>query len=102
MAIFASRVPVVSAVGHERDVTISDLVGDVRAATPSAAAELVVPNAEQLRIVIENLEKIMPVFVCKSIKTVEDLKTSYRVLALKDQTGLLLRAERACIDSEKT
>ena len=56
-AIFASRVPVVSAVGHERDVTIADLVADVRAATPSAAAELVVPNAEQIRIVIENLEK---------------------------------------------
>ncbi len=42
-AIFHSRVPVVSAVGHETDVTIADLVADVRAPTPSAAAELVVP-----------------------------------------------------------
>jgi len=42
-AIFASRIPIVSAVGHEVDVTIADLVADVRAATPTAAAELAVP-----------------------------------------------------------
>lgn len=54
-AIVASRVPVVSAVGHERDVTIADLVADVRAATPSAAAELVVPNAQDLEAAISNL-----------------------------------------------
>ncbi len=43
-AIFASRIPIVSAVGHEIDFTIADLVADVRAATPSAAAELVSPD----------------------------------------------------------
>lgn len=42
-AIFASRVPIISAVGHEADVTVADLVADVRAATPTAAAELAVP-----------------------------------------------------------
>src|SRR5205823_4731137 len=47
-AIFASQVPVVSAVGHEIDVTLSDLVADVRALTPSEAAELVIPSAEEL------------------------------------------------------
>jgi exodeoxyribonuclease VII large subunit len=47
-AIFASHVPVVSAVGHEIDVTLSDLVADVRALTPSEAAELVIPSAEEL------------------------------------------------------
>ncbi|MEX2175387.1 MAG: exodeoxyribonuclease VII large subunit [Pirellulaceae bacterium] len=47
-AIFASRVPVVSAVGHEIDVTLADLVADVRALTPSEAAERVIPSAEEL------------------------------------------------------
>ncbi len=48
-AIFASRVPVVSAVGHEIDVTLADLVADVRALTPTEAAERVVPSAAELR-----------------------------------------------------
>ena len=47
-AIFASEVPVVSAVGHEIDVTLSDLVADVRALTPSEAAERVVPAREEI------------------------------------------------------
>ena len=48
-AIAASRIPVVSAVGHEVDFTIADFVADVRAATPSAAAELAVPVLSQLQ-----------------------------------------------------
>lgn len=47
-AIFASKIPVISAVGHEIDVTIADLVADLRAPTPSAAAELVVKNKADL------------------------------------------------------
>ena len=47
-AIFKSELPIVSAVGHEIDTTISDYVADVRAATPSAAAELVSPNTQEL------------------------------------------------------
>ena len=47
-AVFASGAPVVSAVGHETDVTICDLVADVRAATPSEAAEMVVPDRADL------------------------------------------------------
>lgn len=48
-AIFASRIPVVSAVGHEIDVTLSDLVADLRALTPTEAAERVIPAGEDLR-----------------------------------------------------
>lgn len=48
-AIFASTIPIISAVGHETDFTIADFVADVRAPTPSAAAELVVKNQVDLR-----------------------------------------------------
>jgi exodeoxyribonuclease VII large subunit len=48
-AIFASRIPIVSAVGHEIDLTIADLVADRRALTPSEAAELVVPHETEVR-----------------------------------------------------
>ncbi len=48
-AIYGSKVPVVSAVGHETDVTIADLVADLRAPTPSAAAEIVFPNLIEIK-----------------------------------------------------
>jgi exodeoxyribonuclease VII large subunit len=56
-AIFASEVPVVSAVGHEIDVTLSDLVSDVRALTPTEAAELIVPSTEETLAVLENYRR---------------------------------------------
>ncbi len=54
-AIYASKIPVISAVGHETDYTLSDLAADVRAATPSQAAELAVPDARELLTQIEGL-----------------------------------------------
>lgn len=55
-AIFASRIPVISAVGHETDYTISDFVADLRAPTPSAAAEIVVESEAHLRADILTLQ----------------------------------------------
>ena len=56
-AIFGCPVPVVSAVGHETDQTLSDLVADVRAPTPSAAAEILAPDVQALRRELDDLER---------------------------------------------
>ncbi|RPI83974.1 MAG: exodeoxyribonuclease VII large subunit [Planctomycetaceae bacterium] len=56
-AIFDCPVPVVSAVGHEVDVTIADLVADRRALTPSEAAELVVPNREEIVLALRRVQE---------------------------------------------
>ena len=54
-AIYDSEIPVISAVGHEPDVTISDFVADVRAATPSNGAEIAVPDADEMRQYLDGL-----------------------------------------------
>ena len=53
-AVYASKIPVISAVGHEVDTVITDLAADVRAATPTAAAELAVPHLESLKDRMKN------------------------------------------------
>ena len=60
-AIYDSRIPVISAVGHEPDVTISDFVADLRAATPSNAAELAVPDQDALRQTLDDMLNAMAV-----------------------------------------
>ncbi len=58
-AVYNSEIPVISAVGHETDFTICDFVADMRAPTPSAAAELVVPDANELQYALSALKNRM-------------------------------------------
>lgn len=58
-AIYRSKIPVISAVGHEPDVTISDYVADLRAATPSNAAELCTPDQQELRTYLTGVQQHM-------------------------------------------
>lgn len=67
-AIYASDIPVISAVGHEPDVTISDFVADLRAATPSNAAELAAPDQAELRQMLAGFESRMAAAIQKQIK----------------------------------
>lgn len=68
-AIYESNIPIISAVGHEPDVTISDLVADVRAATPSNAAELAVPDQDALRQSLDTMLSMMSTSVKRSLRT---------------------------------
>ena len=82
-AIFASNVPVISAVGHEVDYTISDFVSDLRAPTPPGAAEMAVPNVtdlqEQLLQYQARMKEAMHKIVNYQKIYFESLKTSYVV-----------------------
>ena len=81
--IYLSEIPVISAVGHEPDVTISDFVADLRAATPSNAAELAVPDQGELRERLPSLQTRLAQAETKRLKLwrqeVEKLRTA-RVL----------------------
>ncbi|XZE55377.1 exodeoxyribonuclease VII large subunit [Planctomycetaceae bacterium SH139] len=70
-ALAASTVPTVSAVGHEIDITLSDLAADVRALTPSAAAEMVIPDSQQVLALLEHMQK-------RLVRPVRNLLTLYR------------------------
>lgn len=67
-AIFDSKIPIVSAVGHETDFTISDFVADLRAPTPSAAAELVVPNVKDILLKLKEYESRQKIALNRKIQ----------------------------------
>ena len=68
-AIFESKIPIISAVGHEPDITISDYVADLRAATPSNAAELAVQDQEALRQTLDSMSTAMATALMRQLRT---------------------------------
>jgi exodeoxyribonuclease VII large subunit len=71
-AVFACKIPVVSAVGHEVDYTICDFVSDLRAPTPSAAAELITPNIKDLIDKLDNFSYFSRTFVQTKLESTRD------------------------------
>ncbi len=94
-AIFRMHIPVVSAVGHETDYSIADLVADLRAPTPSAAAEIVVPDRRELERRVFNLQGRLMQAVNRGLKEKrEKLKTiAGRSLPRSVQSRLLLHKQ---------
>ncbi|WP_297633494.1 exodeoxyribonuclease VII large subunit [uncultured Clostridium sp.] len=82
-AIFKSKIPIVSAVGHEVDFTISDFVADTRAATPSQGAEISVPDINRLKIEIKNTNTLLNKKIESIIENEKrDLKGKFKIISL--------------------
>ena len=94
-AIYHSQIPVISAVGHEPDVTISDFVADLRAATPSNAAELAVPDMDALRQNLDSISAVMANIVTRQ------LKNARRQLNILAQSPSLTSPEQYILQRKK-
>ena len=97
-AIYASEIPVISAVGHETDFSLSDFVSDVRAATPSQAAELAVPDRYELLRYVRSIQSRLQGQAQRSVK-----EKSLRLKACLGSTSfqkpeMLLAARRERLD----
>ncbi len=101
-AIFKSKIPVVSAVGHEIDNLLSDLVADKRAATPTQAAEIIIPEKDKLKIELSQKERILNRFLLNKVsimkQELEQRKNNYYI---KNFNGLLNDKKIKLIDLEE-
>lgn len=97
-AIHASSIPIISAVGHETDFTISDFVADVRAATPTAAAELAVPSQTELRHRLHLMQKSIERSLSIQLKTSKEKLVQFEKSYAFRYPGQLLRQKEQELD----
>lgn len=93
-AIFASHIPIISAVGHEIDFTIADFVADLRAPTPTGAAEMAVPNLNDLLIYINQLN-------IRSKEAMHKIINYKRLLIDSFKSSYVLKSPMIMFDSKK-
>ena len=91
--IFNSTIPIISAIGHETDFTISDFVSDIRAATPTAAAELISENLEQVVIQIEVYKKSMSNIINEKLQSLSQKIDMYEKRLVSPSERLLMQLE---------
>lgn len=95
-AIYDSKIPVISAVGHEPDVTISDYVADLRAATPSNAAELAVPDQAVLQQSLDSMSEAMAAALSRQLKNArQHLNILANSPALQSPTAYINQREQS-------
>ena len=97
-AIYDSAVPIVSAVGHETDVTLSDLASDRRALTPSEAAELVVPKLSDLRLSLRSLTRQMTRHTMRQVAHLRSELRSHRAGLRPDALRGVVRMKMQRLD----
>lgn len=91
-AIYASKIPIITGIGHEIDYTIADFVADLRAPTPSAAAELAVPDQKELLLLLDHLGESLKSLMLEKIRSAQDTLKS---LEAQNRQQIQLRIERA-------
>lgn len=95
-AIYESRIPIISAVGHEPDITISDFVADLRAATPSNAAELAVLDRQALEQSLDSMNAAMATSLTRQLKSArQHLDVLSRSAALQSPMGYLQQRQKS-------
>lgn len=97
-AIYASQIPVISAVGHEPDVTISDYVADRRASTPSNAAEIAVPDQQEMREALESYGIRSRQAMEKSLRVAAQRLDALRNKRVLTEPGAFLDSRRLDLD----
>lgn len=99
-AIASSAIPVVTAVGHETDVTLADFVADVRAATPSQAAEIVIPDAKELLRYVMGIRNAIEVAMLTTLKKYRNNLEQYLTSRVFTSPGNLIAERQQILDKQ--